>query len=131
MLPTVHDGAKLPAPMDLLVIVGLLLLFGFLFFGRPKPDIDGEGARALVKNDDATLLDVRSPAEFGGDHLPDAINIPIGELSGRLAELKSDKKNGRPIVVYCQSGMRSAQAKKELERNGFERVHDLGSRHRW
>ncbi|HHH30559.1 MAG TPA: rhodanese-like domain-containing protein [Polyangiaceae bacterium] len=100
-----------------------------MFFGRPKPDVDGKEARALVEEEGATLLDVRTAAEFSGGHLPNAINIPVAELGSRLEELKGDR--GRPIVVYCQSGMRSAQAKKELQRNGFEHVHDLGGRHRW
>jgi len=117
--------------MDYLVIACLIVLFGFLFFGRPKPDIDGQGARALVKEEDATLLDVRSPAEFSGGHLPGAVNIPVTELGERLDELKGEQEDRPPIVVYCQSGMRSARAKKQLLQSGFERVHDLGSHRRW
>lgn len=117
--------------MDVLVIAVVLVVFAFLFFGRPKPDVDGETARTLIDEEGATLLDVRSVAEFGGGHLPGAINIPVAELGGRLDELEDQKSQGRPIIVYCQSGMRSAHAKKELVRSGFERVHDLGGRHRW
>jgi len=35
------------------------------------------------------------------------------------------------IVVYCQSGSRSAMAKRLLESNGFANVHDLGGIRQW
>lgn len=117
--------------MNYVAIALIALIVGFFLFGRAKPDVDGQAARSLVADEGATLVDVRSPSEFDGGHLPGAINIPVGELGQRLDELQSTKDEGRPIIVYCQSGMRSANAKKELERNGFERVHDLGGRHRW
>jgi phage shock protein E len=74
------------------------------------------------------LLDVRSPEEFSGGHIDGAISIPVQQLSGRLAEL-GDKSD--TIVVYCQSGSRSAMAKRLLESNGFSNVRDLGGIGQW
>jgi rhodanese-related sulfurtransferase/DNA-binding transcriptional ArsR family regulator len=45
-----------------------------------------------------TVLDVRPPDEFALGHLPDAINVPLGDLERRLAELDP----GREIVAYCR-----------------------------
>ena len=50
------------------------------------------------------------------------------DLAGRMDEL--GEKNGE-IVVYCQSGGRSAMAKRLLESNGFTKVHDLGGIGHW
>lgn len=89
--------------------------------------VSGNDAHALVA-DGATLLDVRSPEEFAGGHIDGAISIPVQELVGRMGEL-GDKTG--PIVVYCQSGGRSAMAKRLLEGNGFTKVHDLGGIAQW
>ena len=115
---------KVLAAVVLLVLVAVLVL-------RPRPDVAGEEARALIQ-DGALLVDVRSPEEFSAGHLEGAINLPVGELAGRLDELRETADDGaRVVVVYCQSGMRSARAKRTLEEAGFASVRDLGSRFNW
>ena len=44
------------------------------------------------------VIDVRPPAEYAAGQLPDAVNIPPGELEARLADLPV----GRPVVAYCR-----------------------------
>ena len=61
------------------------------------------------------LLDVRSPLEFAGEHLPDSINIPLPELSHRLSEI-SQKKD---LTVVCRSGKRAERAVYELAGKGI------------
>ena len=75
----------------------------------------------------AILLDVRSEAEFASGHLPAAVNVPVGQLPAQASSLASA---GKPIVVYCASGVRSAGAKRILQAAGAK-VHDLGAMHRW
>lgn len=45
-----------------------------------------------------TVLDVRPPEEYAAGHLPGAVNLPLGELEARLAELPRDQE----IVAYCR-----------------------------
>jgi phage shock protein E len=71
----------------------------------------------------ALVIDVRTPSEFSAGHYPGALNIPLQDLDGRLGEL-GDKK--RAIVVYCASGMRSAQAAKLLTAANFADVTNAG-----
>jgi phage shock protein E len=84
-------------------------------------------AHALVK-DGARLVDVRSPEEFAAEHLDGAINIPVGELDGRMKELEP---KDQPVVVYCHSGIRSARAANKLAAAGFTTVADLGGMDNW
>lgn len=84
-------------------------------------------ARKLVA-EGAALVDVRSTGEFASRHLDGAINIPVGEIAGRTAEIGA---KDRPVVVYCASGARSASAAGILRKAGFEKVVDLGSIARW
>ncbi len=74
----------------------------------------------------ALLLDVRTPGEFAGGHLPGAENVPLDALASRLSELPKD----RAIVAYCQSGMRSASAVRLLRREGFD-AWNLGPKSAW
>lgn len=67
------------------------------------------------------VLDVREPWEVAAAALPGAINIPMGEIPSRVAELDPD----RETVVLCHHGIRSAQVAMYLARNGFERVINL------
>ena len=89
--------------------------------------IDHQAARQLIA-DEGVLVDVRSPHEFATNPLPDAINIPVDELEGRLDQLR---QLARPVVLYCASGMRSHKASKILQRAELEDIHDLGSLSRW
>jgi rhodanese-related sulfurtransferase len=69
----------------------------------------------------AVLLDVRSRSEFVAGHLPGALNIPHTQLRGRLAEVPP----GRPIRVYCASGVRSYLAARILRQHGWADVASL------
>ncbi len=73
------------------------------------------------------LIDVRTPEEFAAGHIPGAVNIPIDELGGRLSELSQ----AEPVVVYCRSGNRSAQAARILDQAGYSGVYDLGGVIAW
>ena len=110
----------------ILVILAILVLaVVYLRFSAVR--VSGSYARAMVA-DGALLLDVRSEGEYADGGIEGSIHIPIQELVGRMDEL-GDKD--REIVVYCQSGGRSAMAKRLLESNGFSEVHDLGSIGKW
>ena len=67
------------------------------------------------------LVDVRNPGETADGTIPGAVEIPLGALTSRVDEL--DPK--RPVVAYCQSGMRSSVAASWLSANGFDDVADV------
>ncbi|MBW8458176.1 MAG: rhodanese-like domain-containing protein [Thiobacillus sp.] len=73
-------------------------------------------------NDDALVLDVREDKEFAAGHIPKAKHIPLGQLAGRIKEL--DKFKGKPVLVTCRSGQRSASACRMLKKAGFETVYN-------
>ena len=73
-------------------------------------------------NDRGLTLDVRETAEWTDalGHLDGALQIPYGELEGRLAEIAGWKD--RPVLVYCTDGRRSQAAAQFLARSGY---HDV------
>jgi len=65
----------------------------------------------------ASIVDVRTRAEYQGGHVANSINIPLQELSDRLAEIK---KLPQPVVLCCASGVRSARATSMLKGAGID-----------
>lgn len=85
----------------------------------------GERSAALAG---LQVVDVRNPGEAAGGMIPGAVNIPVGQLPGRLDELNP----AAPTVVYCAGGYRSSVAASLLRRNGFTDVSDiLGGYNAW
>lgn len=76
---------------------------------------------SLGAND--VLLDVRTPAEYGQGHLPDAVNIDwfAGDFNSQLSAIPKDAT----IYLYCKKGGRSALASERLMSLGYGRVVDL------
>jgi len=74
----------------------------------------------LINRKDALVLDIRDRNEYDAGHIVDAVHIPLGKLSDRLAEL--DKYKSRPVVVACKMGQHSGEACKTLTNAGFEQV---------
>lgn len=87
-------------------------------FGLGGPAVD---YRELVKNG-ATILDVRTKAEYQQGHIKGSVNVPLQNLQSYYSKLRKDK----PVITCCASGMRSAQAKGMLQQNGFSEVHNGG-----
>lgn len=108
-----------------LLVAGAFLAIGIrLFLGQRAPSLAVH--RAVETG--APLVDVRTAGEFIAGHIEGARNIPLAELPDRLLELQP---HGRPVVVYCQSGLRSARAARILRKAGFAQVLDLGSIRNW
>ena len=74
------------------------------------------------------LLDVRSPDEWKGGHIPNARHIFLGELREHLDKLDKTK----PTAVYCDSGYRASIATSILKQEGFGCVCNVpGSWQAW
>jgi len=71
----------------------------------------------------AKIVDVRSSQEFADESYPGAVNLPLSIIAAKLDEL--GPKDG-PIVLYCASGARSAQAARLLKQEGFTNVVNAG-----
>jgi len=101
---------------------GSMLVWSFV--GSKLSGIDEADTLKATRlyNDDALVLDVREDKEFAAGHIPKAKHIPLGQLSSRLNEL--DKFKGKPVLVTCRSGQRSARACRMLKKAGFETVYN-------
>ena len=67
------------------------------------------------------VIDVRNDAEWNEGHIPNAINIPLGQLAQRIDEIPEDAN----VVVQCQGGGRSSIAASLLQKMGRKNVANL------
>ena len=81
-------------------------------------EIDIDAAKNTLET--SLVLDVREPSEYAAGHLPGAFNIPRGVLEFKIGSHPDfqDKQDAH-IIVYCQSGGRSALAADVLNKMGF------------
>lgn len=73
------------------------------------------------KNPDIYLLDVRTLGEYTQKRIKGARLIPIDQLQNRINEIP----NNRPIIIYCETGVRSAMVGRYLDSLGFRNVSNL------
>jgi rhodanese-related sulfurtransferase len=77
---------------------------------------------ALQKGERIQIIDVREPGEFSAEHIPGAVNMPLGEIEQRLGDMNSD-----PIVLVCHSGERSEMACDRLTSDRETKVLEGGT----
>jgi rhodanese-related sulfurtransferase len=116
-----------------LVVLGIVgLLFAAsaplsLAAAAQATDVSVEQARKLIRERGGkagfVVLDVRTPAEFSGGHLPGAVNLDI-QARDFLTRLEGLDR-GKSYLVYCRSGNRSAKAAQAMERMEFPRVYHM------
>jgi uncharacterized membrane protein YdjX (TVP38/TMEM64 family)/rhodanese-related sulfurtransferase len=111
-----------------LLSLGLLAAIALLprLIGRMRKSFAwieaNELKRRLDGGEAVTIIDVRGSDEFTGSlgHIATALNIPVAELGGRLAEFAEFKQ--APVVLVCRTDKRSATAARTLRAAGFTQV---------
>lgn len=108
----------------------LLLLLTLILTGCSATyrNIDAKEARNQISINQAVLIDVRSEVEYNSGHIEGALNIPLDELD---MTVKAHVTTNTPVIVYCQSGVRSKQAAEKLIKLGYNDVFNLGSIDNW
>lgn len=109
--------------MKTLAVIFLLIFAGVsLCPAAEVRNLDSPRAKELLaKNNRIVLLDVRTPEEYRQAHLRGALLIPLGELGNRVKEIP----RGKPLLVYCSVGARSAAAANFLASQGFAEVYQM------
>jgi rhodanese-related sulfurtransferase len=77
----------------------------------------------LRQGTDVRVLDVRSPAEYEGVHIPGAYNVPLDTLGEHAEDIQRHVEE--PVVLVCRSGMRASQAEQRLAGAGMGNIKVL------
>ena len=79
--------------------------------------------RLMNNNEDALIVDTRTPAEYKSGHIKGAKNTPVSEFAAAI-ESYADYKN-KVVLVYCNSGTTATRVIKLLKKAGFEKINNL------
>jgi NADPH-dependent 2,4-dienoyl-CoA reductase/sulfur reductase-like enzyme/rhodanese-related sulfurtransferase len=102
-------------PINLAGFVGAGLLRG------DHPQIDVEAILDASPGEKPFVLDVRTPEEYAGGHIPGAVNIPVDELRRQLGDVPRE----RLVATYCRTGPLGHLATRILIQSGF-RAANIG-----
>lgn len=114
----------IPVLIVIIILSGIMSFFSCNAFVNKKEviPISVEKVNEIMeKNKDYIILDVRTQQEYDSGYLKNSLLIPVDELEERINEVPK----GKPIIVYCRSGNRSARAADILINNGFSPVYDM------
>lgn len=91
--------------------------------GNPESEVSPQDLKLILeeKKSNVTIVDVREPFESEIATIPGSKLIPLAKLPARVNELST----ADPIVVYCHTGVRSAQAVRLLSSLGFKKAKNL------
>ncbi|HEY5791882.1 MAG TPA: molybdopterin-synthase adenylyltransferase MoeB [Chthoniobacterales bacterium] len=87
----------------------------------PVPEISVTALKAKLDAGRVVLVDVREPFEYDIARIPGAKLIPLGDLPSRMSELDSADE----IYIHCKSGVRSANALRQLQKAGFGKLYNV------
>lgn len=68
-------------------------------------------------NNQPTIIDVRTPAEYSDGHIENSVNIPLDQIPSKIDVIKKMKQ---PLLLCCASGNRSGQAEAFLRSQGID-----------
>jgi rhodanese-related sulfurtransferase len=103
------------------LLSGTMLVWPAVRRGAGGSAVSPQDATLLINRQDALVLDVRGPEEFGKGHILNARNVPLAQLERRAGEMQKHK--AKPVIV-CEDGARSSAATM-LRKMGFEKVYTL------
>jgi len=113
--------------------ISIMALFSLLslFSCKGYDNLSVEAFRQRLSDDGTVqLLDVRTPSEYAEGRIPGAINIDW-KADGFVAAAQVKLDTTRPVLVYCRSGRRSAEAAEALAKAGFKVRNLLGGILAW
>ena len=105
------------------VVSGAMLIWPLLRRTTGGPWVDASMATQLMNREDALVVDVRDPGEYGAGHILGAKNWPLDRLDERGGE--AARRKDKPVIVYCDTGERAPKAAAALRKLGFTRVVNL------
>jgi len=100
------------------IAIAILFIFWRMRPAKGTKTITTDALKGILNDKDKVFVDVRTPGEYKARNIRQFKNIPLGS---DFSKLPKDKE----VVVICQSGMRSAQACKQLKKLGYENVTNV------
>jgi len=105
------------------VVSGAMLIWPYVRRSTGGPWVNASQATHLINREDALVLDVREPGEYGAGHVLGAKNLPLTRLDALPGDIA--KRKQKPVIVYSEDGEHAGKAAAALKKLGFTRVLNL------
>ncbi|MEY4736794.1 MAG: hypothetical protein RL302_1113 [Pseudomonadota bacterium] len=114
--------------VDNWMLIALALTSGGLLMwpvlqGATATGLNPNAAVQLINREKAVVIDVCETGEHAAGHIVGSKNIPLGELEAKLGGAVKNK--ALPVILVCQSGMRSGRAVAIAKKLGYEQAQSL------
>lgn len=87
--------------------------------------ITADEAHEMMVSNETPVIDVRTPEEYAERHIMNARLLTLDTIDASAAAAVAPDKDS-PLLVYCRSGVRSAEAAQKLEALGYREIYDFG-----
>lgn len=114
----------------ILVMVFVLTGCGGTEMENTYQKISQEEAKKMMDTQQTIILDVREQDEFDAGHIPGAVLLPVGMVSGETAAAVIPELDS-VVLVYCRSGNRSKTASDALAELGYTNIYEFGGINTW
>ena len=114
--------------VDNWMLIALSLTSGGLLMwpvlqGATSTGLNPAAAVQLINREKAVVIDVCEPGEHAAGHIVGSKNIPLSVLEAKLGGAVKNK--ALPVILVCQSGMRSGRAVAIAKKLGYEQAQSL------
>jgi len=106
-----------------LVVLVMTIRAEFLHQFNKANDLSPLQATRFMNSENAVVIDVNDAATFDSGHIKQAINVPMTELTNKLADLQ--KYQDKAVLTCCKQGNQSGRACKILKKSGFTNVYNI------
>src|SRR5574344_72278 len=120
----ITDGGLMKRSMILFALAAFIpaALFG-ADMGGEYHKITAKEAKAMMDKGGVTVVDVRTLDEYNAGHIPGAVLVPLQMIETDALSTLKDKN--AVLLVYCRTGIRSANASRKLIEMGYANVYDI------
>jgi phage shock protein E len=110
--------------MSVIPVLMLVAVVAVVLLVRKTALISAKNACRYLEQG-GVIIDVRTPEEFRGGHVPNAINLPLSGLPNDVTQRFPNKD--QVLLLHCLAGGRSAVAQRLLRAKGYAHAYNLGS----
>ena len=107
------------------VVSGAMLLWPLVRRAGGGAAVSAAEATQLINREDALLVDVRDPGDFGAGHILGAKSVPLARLESGDVPNDLSKRKDKSLILYCERGDRADKAAAALRKQGFGKVVSL------
>ena len=107
------------------VTSGAMLLWPLVRRAGAGPVVTATQATQLINREDALVVDVRDPGDFGAGHILGAKSVPLARLESGDVPNDLSKRKDKSLILYCERGDRADKAAAALRKQGFGKVVSL------